>query len=180
MSFYDSGHPNNCTSPVQIGLSPTDDTFGTLVYTAPYSPEPGTWNPRIAVFTVPFDCLFVTVRSLDATCWIRVDNFCIDTTCLAEIPVTQLVMPNVFTPGGDDVNDVFLPVEASYVEEASLVILNRWGEKVFETQDLSAGWDGSVSGKPVDDGTYFWIIEYTDALKERKVMHGFVEVRRQL
>ncbi|MCB0771107.1 MAG: gliding motility-associated C-terminal domain-containing protein [Flavobacteriales bacterium] len=72
----------------------------------------------------------------------------------------SLVMPNVFTPNGDGLNDQFFPVEMRSIPSAALTIFNRWGQVVFSgIMYPRAGW----SGRYVPDGTYFWEVEYTDS-----------------
>ena len=71
-------------------------------------------------------------------------------------------MPNVFTPNSDNINDIFFPRETCGVESSNLKILNRWGELVFETNDISSGWDGMHNGVHVSDGTYFWVVTFSD------------------
>lgn len=71
---------------------------------------------------------------------------------------TSLVdVPNVFTPNGDGINDVFR-VKAQSLEYFHGVILNRWGRKVFEWHDPSQGWDGKIHGKYANPGTYYYVI----------------------
>jgi gliding motility-associated-like protein len=70
-------------------------------------------------------------------------------------------MPNVFTPNGDGVNDVFRPIVFQGVAGASFVVYNRWGQEVFRSTVPEAGWNGrSLSGQPVPDGVYFWVLEH--------------------
>jgi gliding motility-associated-like protein len=64
--------------------------------------------------------------------------------------------PNVFTPNGDGINDLFLPVETTNTESYSFTILNRWGEIVFETSDEQVAWDGTFGDTFCNDGVYFW------------------------
>ena len=67
--------------------------------------------------------------------------------------VTNFFVPNVFTPNGDNNNDFFeWTIEG--IEEFHIRIFNRWGTKVFETEDLTDFWDG---GKE-PDGTYFYVV----------------------
>ncbi len=73
-----------------------------------------------------------------------------------------LKMPNVFTPNGDGINDVFKPALMSNIVQAKLTIYNRWGQQLFESENLEKGWNGKSSNKSVSDGTYFWILTYTD------------------
>jgi gliding motility-associated-like protein len=66
---------------------------------------------------------------------------------------------NAFTPDGDGINDVFKPVLQGVLSEGYLFeIFNRWGEVVFRTNDVNAGWDGGFSGKPANIDTYVWIV----------------------
>lgn len=67
-------------------------------------------------------------------------------------------IPNSFTPNGDGVNPVFIPVISDGLDlnEYELVIYNRWGEKVFETKDVNIGWDGTFKGEVAPAGTYTW------------------------
>jgi gliding motility-associated-like protein len=91
---------------------------------------------------------------------------------------TILQMPNVFSPNSDGVNDNFFPVTAENITQASLIIFNRWGQKLFAGSDLSKGWDGKLNGKNCSDGTYFWIVEYTTIENDHLSMKGFVELIR--
>jgi gliding motility-associated-like protein len=85
---------------------------------------------------------------------------CLDTAC-ADIDVFQnsvFVIPNVFTPNGDDVNDVFT-VKNVGLETMDAQIFNRWGQKQYEWHTTNGGWDGrTAAGVLVPDGTYFFII----------------------
>ncbi|PBQ33473.1 hypothetical protein CNR22_17380 [Sphingobacteriaceae bacterium] len=67
-------------------------------------------------------------------------------------------IPNTFTPNGDGENDLFR-VKGLKLYEVNLAIYNRWGEKVFETNDLEKGWDGKYKGKAVDVGVFGWYLK---------------------
>ena len=67
-----------------------------------------------------------------------------------------MFIPNAFTPNGDNINDEFKPEMLEYLEEGYLFeIFDRWGEKVFYTNDPDKGWDGLIKGKPVTTTTVF-------------------------
>lgn len=68
---------------------------------------------------------------------------------------SALIIPNVFTPNGDGINDVFI-ITSSGLTDFSLLIVNRWGEVVFETNDPDQGWDGTINGNKCADGVYFY------------------------
>ncbi|HIP35458.1 MAG TPA: gliding motility-associated C-terminal domain-containing protein [Crocinitomix sp.] len=69
-------------------------------------------------------------------------------------------LPNVFTPGNDNVNDLYHPfLPFKFVESIDLKIYNRWGELVYETTDPQINWDGTYldTGKSLLDGVYFYV-----------------------
>jgi gliding motility-associated-like protein len=68
--------------------------------------------------------------------------------------------PNVFTPNNDGLNDVYLPVGTDVITY-SLTIYNAWGQKVFTSDQLSRGWDGTYNGKPAPDGVYVYQSTYS-------------------
>lgn len=71
-------------------------------------------------------------------------------------------VPNSFTPNNDGLNDYFraVPVGISYTEWFR--VFNRFGELVFSTNQWLKGWDGNFLGKPVQSGTYVWMIKGMD------------------
>ena len=78
--------------------------------------------------------------------------------CIDNCP--EYTLPNIFSPNGDALNDVFEPFPYRYVDRISMVIYNRWGEPVFETEDPAILWDGKHrdSGKACTDGAYYYVI----------------------
>ncbi len=71
-------------------------------------------------------------------------------------------VPNAFTPNGDGVNDVFRVLgNIGRLEGFGLSVYNRWGERVFHTQDKYAGWDGFYKGIPGQLGTYVYLLQYS-------------------
>jgi gliding motility-associated-like protein len=72
-----------------------------------------------------------------------------------------LLLPNAFSPNGDGLNDNFRPLHACDMQDFSMTIFNRYGEKLFVTRDPLQGWDGKAgAGKPLT-GAYVWMISYT-------------------
>jgi gliding motility-associated-like protein len=63
----------------------------------------------------------------------------------------EVRIPNVFTPNGDGVNDRYL----EDMDLKNIIILNRWGQVMYEGTD---GWDGRINGVEATPGTYFYII----------------------
>lgn len=72
----------------------------------------------------------------------------------------QVFIPNAFTPNGDGLNDMLI-VYSHIVKQMQFAIFNQWGEKVFETNLLSTGWDGNCKGKPQPSGVYMYVGRFT-------------------
>ncbi|MCK9480733.1 MAG: gliding motility-associated C-terminal domain-containing protein [Bacteroidia bacterium] len=70
-----------------------------------------------------------------------------------------LHVPNAFSPNGDGTNEVwgFVPV---FVKEFNIKVFNRWGEKVFETDNKGFQWDGNYFGQESFDNVFIWIATY--------------------
>jgi len=78
--------------------------------------------------------------------------------CVDNCPDYEL--PNVFTPNGDNINDLLRPVLSRNVQDVIFTIYNRWGTIIFETDDPEINWDGKDmnSNKDVSEGVYFYTI----------------------
>ena len=82
------------------------------------------------------------------------NTICID----ADKNYNPLPIPNAFTPNSDGLNDYFLPIKKE-VKDYKIYIFNRFGELVFESNDIEVGWDGNYKNKILQD-TYFYKIEF--------------------
>jgi len=93
-----------------------------------------------------------------------------------------VVVPNIFTPNNDQINDVWLPqiTNELSITQYSLTIYDRWGLNVFETAKYKEGWDGRTrSGTECSQGTYYYIIRYTDAkTKQSNNLKGFLQLSK--
>ena len=67
----------------------------------------------------------------------------------------DIYIPNVFTPNGDGNNDIFY-VYGANIKQFNIKIFNRWGEKVFESNDQQTGWDGRYKGVKQDPNVYVY------------------------
>jgi gliding motility-associated-like protein len=97
-------------------------------------------------------------------------------------PSLTVFVPNTFTPNGDENNQLFYPVFSGSNfdrKDYSFLIYNRWGEVVFQTDNIQAAWDGFHKGAPCIQGTYSWEIAYVEnSSKEIKHLHGHVNLVR--
>ena len=104
------------------------------------------------------------------------NNFgCVDSTedCVLIKPNFTIFIPNSFTPNKDGLNEVFIPMTQA-VKEYEMTIYNRWGLKVFTTNQLEIGWDGGT--EPQD--AYNYVIELTNSSGEQKLYSGSVTLYR--
>ena len=100
----------------------------------------------------------------------------------------DLTMPNAMTPNGDGYNDYLRPLEMEWADkdfmmsnilEIRFMVYDRWGILVHATEGELPRWNGNApNGKPCSDGTYFWIVEYTDATGTFYELNGFVKLHR--
>lgn len=94
----------------------------------------------------------VTVTDADgctaeASKWLR--DFC----------PSDMYIPSGFTPNGNGNNDFFMAY-CENVQEFHMIIFDRWGELIYESYDISTGWDGTFEGKKVPQGVYVYKVEY--------------------
>lgn len=95
---------------------------------------------------------------------VQVSGHCIEATgtirLTAGVCEVLVHVPNAFTPDGDDLNEIFLPVLEFPVDKWTFRIFNRWGQLIFATETPDQGWDGTHHGKPVPVGVYVWDLHY--------------------
>jgi gliding motility-associated-like protein len=100
---------------------------------------------------------------------------CRDTTTKL-IQVNQEIIfyiPNSFTPDGDEFNQTFQAIFTAGYDpfDFEMLIYNRWGEIIFETNNSESGWDGTYNGKRIQEGSYAWKIEFKTELNDERMMH---------
>ena len=96
---------------------------------------------------------------------------------------SRLEFPNAFSPNNDGINDVYR-AKPDYKSIVSFraIILNRWGQKLYEWNDPAGGWDGKYHGNDVKEGVYFVLVEAKGAdgkeykiRKDVNLLRGFIE-----
>ena len=108
---------------------------------------------------------------------------CADSLCRTiEIQVPLVYTPNAFSPDGNGVNEVFLPVVSGMVaEEHELMIFDRWGQRIFKSTDPLEGWNGSKDngGEVLPNGVYNWrLVERPIGSADKKDWFGTVTLLR--
>jgi gliding motility-associated-like protein len=136
------------------------------------------WEPTI--YLTNANTVTPTVTPLtDTTYTLTVSSgSCTDTSSVQVIVMKQLIIPNIFSPNGDGINDTW---KITYLEEypgAEVMIFNRWGQMLFSATGASyesSPWDGTYNGQPVPVGAYYYIINMPNLSKP---MSGCVSVIR--
>lgn len=87
-----------------------------------------------------------------------------------------LFVPTAFSPNQNGTNDVF-KIQGHYIQNLEMNIYNRWGEKIFETNDINQGWDGTYQGEMVQEGIYLIKIKITSMPQlNGQTPHAFYEM----
>ena len=103
-------------------------------------------------------------------------NSCTDTAY--HTVFVQPDIPNVFSPNGDGMNDLFM-ISLKGMSSYSLLIFNRWGQKLFESEFPEEGWNGKTqNGSPTSDGTYFFILNAESKKGKQYIHQGIVTLLR--
>lgn len=82
----------------------------------------------------------------------------------------EVFVPNVFTPNGDQANEYFVVKNLEYFPNSSLLVYNRWGNKVYESSNYQNNWNGDGASQ----GVYYYILNVSDGT----LFKGFVTVIR--
>ena len=90
---------------------------------------------------------------------------------------SEVFIPNVFTPNDDDLNSGFGVVGNGF-DEFKMMIFNRWGELLFESQDPNLKWDGTYRGKECKVDVYVYRVEYRDYKGKQQTALGSVTLLR--
>ena len=101
------------------------------------------------------------------------DNECNDTSWV-NINVEGYDIYNVFTPNGDGINDTYQFAD-EMLTKLNVSIYNRWGQQVFEINDIKGVWDGrGYNGELLPDGVYFFVMEAVGELGISHVEEGTI------
>ena len=126
-------------------------------FTVHWTPGTGVSNPYSFHPTVsPTETTTYTVSILDSTGCPKTASITIYVVSM-QCKADNIFVPNTFTPNGDGENDV-LYVRSNDVSELYFAVYNRWGEMVFETNDLTKGWDGIYKGMKADPAVFAWYL----------------------
>lgn len=90
----------------------------------------------------------------------------------------SVFVPSAFSPNGDGLNDVFRVKIQDDISEFHMMIYDRWGHMVFESNDPAKGWNGAVGNVQSLPATYLWAVTYLDNKKQATKQQGTVVLVR--
>ena len=145
------------------------------------------WTPSIGIVADNYPAITVKPRETIAyTIEARNEGGC---TATDEVTIhvlcnnANIFIPNTFSPNGDGANDVFYPRGSGLFQIKNLKIYNRWGEIVFErsvfnANDESAGWDGTLKGTKLPPDVFVYMVEVLCDNNQSIIFKGNISLLR--
>ncbi|MBL7883734.1 MAG: gliding motility-associated C-terminal domain-containing protein [Bacteroidia bacterium] len=154
------------SDPLEIIYTSTDMNITTFVHTYSYEGVPSVAG-----------CYAVTAVDSFANESVIVNKICVDNCPNYELP-------NVFTPNGDNINDLFIPLPYRFVKDIEIKIYDRWGLLMFETTDADVLWNGTSQQTKAmcSDGVYYYVCKVNEIRVEGivpRTLKGFVQLIKQ-
>lgn len=97
---------------------------------------------------------------------------------LSPVVKPSVFIPNVFSPNGDGKNDLFNVRVGKDIIGIDMTIFDRWGQEIYHTNNLNAGWDGTNDGKSADIGVYQYIVKVRYRDNTNEIFKGDVTLLR--
>tara|TARA_R100001015_G_C4618682_1_gene175199 strand:+ start:797 stop:1843 length:1047 start_codon:yes stop_codon:yes gene_type:complete len=92
---------------------------------------------------------------------------------LTEVICEELILPNIFSPNGDGINDKFRAIQGDSLSEINLKIYNRYGMEVYSQTEGPIEWDGKQSASNASESSsYYYVLKYRDYCDEELVKKG--------
>jgi len=137
-------------------LQAVSATASTFHWSPPdYLDNPFTPNP-IATIHLNIDLIKYLVTATDPVGCSEQDS--IKVHVFKTLP--DIFVPTAFTPG-NSINNIFRPIPVGISSLQYFRIYNRWGQLVYSTSAIGAGWDGRISGESQATGTFVWVVQGT-------------------
>lgn len=134
-----------------------------------WSPATGLSDPNIA------EAIVTPTEDVTYTLTVTSDKGCTTSDQVFVQVVKKPDIPNIFSPNGDGVHDRWEIQFLSSYSGCTVDVYNRYGQLIFHSVGYGTPWDGTVKGKPVPVGTYYYIV---DPKNGQRKMSGYVDVIR--
>jgi gliding motility-associated-like protein len=182
---------NNCSNYIEqtIAVNPTPNALagpdknvleGGVVQLTPalnagfpvtylWTPPTGLNNPNAP------DPLASPVDDITYTMKVTSDKGCTSSDQVFVKVLKKPQIPNIFSPNGDNIHDRWVIAFLETYPGCTVEVFNRYGQRIYYTVGYSTPWDGTVNGKPVPVGTYYYIV---DPKNGRQKQAGYVDIVR--
>jgi gliding motility-associated-like protein len=173
VNVYSAPVANFSISPSVSAFMGTPVSFTDLSGVSPGSITTWNWNFGDSLGSVSSLQNPVHIYSVNGvyqvTLAVQSNNGCWDTVMVDYTIISEVLVPNVFTPNGDGKNDLLVFKNLEFFPNSALTIYNRWGKKIYKSDDYQNNWGGENHS----DGVYYYILEGPQ-LKETR--YGFVQI----
>ena len=172
--FMVSGQKNGCHDQATILVNVEEDPFrwrnlslevlpGETIHIQELFPDMQVISPAPSTIEVQTDMVIPVEVATDFGCGF-------DGRVFVDI-VPTLYIPNAFSPNGDGVNDLW-KIQGEGIEELEVQVFDRWGQRVFESNDIESGWNGSLNNGDhfCPNGIYTWFleVEFLNGMREER------------
>jgi gliding motility-associated-like protein len=142
--------PSQGTAPLTVGL--TNNSSGATHYLWSFGNGSGATTMNATAVYPTAGVYTVTLVASNGSC------FGLDTAVIIVNDATSIVIPNIFSPNGDGINDVFY-IATTGMSSLHVDIFNRWGQLVYTLGSINQSWDGKLNnGNQATEGTYYFIL----------------------
>jgi len=140
------------------------------------------WSPPDGLSCT--DCISTIANPLETTTYyltVTDELGCMSSDSVIVYAYPTIYVPNAFTPGGNVKNPIFYAYGLG-IADFTMTIYSRWGQILFQSDDIYEGWDGTVNGTEAQRGVYVWTIQYTTDIDptDVKKMIGHVSLLRNV
>ncbi len=134
------------------------------------------WSPSTGLNSINIpDPLASPTDDITYTLRVTSDQGCTSTDQVFVKVLKKPQIPNIFSPNGDGIHDKWVIAFLETYPGCTVEIYNRYGQRIYYSLGYSEPWDGTVNGKPVPVGTYYYIV---DPKNGRQKQAGYVDVIR--
>jgi gliding motility-associated-like protein len=186
--IWESTPPSLCEDTLFVSMAFTGSGADSLIWNM----DDGTiyYNDTVITHTYYIPGVYnATLTAYDLDC--NISEIGEQTYVLTDEIITGLLdVPNIFSPNGDGLNDVFrlffkdkpLANPLVAMQYYNVIIYNRWGKEIFESGDNISDWvwDGTIDGRNADEGVYYYIILYNSLCEDEGTIRktGYVTLVR--
>ncbi len=123
--------------------------------------EPGTGNGSSLMVTIP-PTESTNPDALDYSVFVTTNDgdceFIARTSVVVRNP--EYKIPELITPNGDNVNDVFKVYYGGQITDYTMIVFNRWGQQIFSSTNVDEAWDGTKNGTPQNSDIYLYVTKF--------------------